>query len=184
MFKTKPILPSFTREDASGFGSLPLRLTSAAHVVAPIVQNEPNATQLHAPRRFETMFVSGKPLATADTWVLVGHTRSPMKTQMLSLKIAFALVTVAAFVATTRAQLPPDVKSDIGPDVPDRIRVRPGYRVTRAVAANKLPGGQDSEARFLQFSADGKTLYVSARHHGEIYALRDPDANGVYQTVT
>jgi glucose/arabinose dehydrogenase len=98
------------------------------------------------------------------------------------------LVTLSALVCvvstTTRAQLPPEVKSDLGPDVPDRIRVRPGYRVTRALAANKLPGGQDSEARFLQFSADGKTLYVSARHKGEIYALRDLDANGIYQSVT
>ena len=31
------------------------------------------------------------------------------------------------------------MKSDLGPDVPDRIRVRPGYRVTRAVAAGLVP---------------------------------------------
>lgn len=107
-----------------------------------------------------------------------------MKRPTILFTILSALLTVVQLCATSRAQLPPEIKSDIGPDVPARIRVRPGYRVTRAFPDGKLPGGQDSEARFLQFSADGKTLFVSARHRGEIYALRDPDANGVYQKLT
>jgi glucose/arabinose dehydrogenase len=37
--------------------------------------------------------------------------------------------------------------------------------------------------RFLQFSEDGKTLFVSSRDEGIIYSLKDPDADGVYQTV-
>jgi glucose/arabinose dehydrogenase len=90
-----------------------------------------------------------------------------------------ALTIVVTVASDASAQLPVSVRSDLGPDVPPNIRVRPGYRVTRA-----LPPGKIREARFLQFSADGKTLYISARREGEIYALRDPDANGVYQTVT
>jgi glucose/arabinose dehydrogenase len=70
------------------------------------------------------------------------------------------------------------LKSDVGPTVP-ALRVRPGYRVTRAVADKKLRG-----CRFLQFSEDGKTLFVSNGEAGSIYALRDPDADGVYQTIT
>ena len=45
------------------------------------------------------------------------------------------------------AQLPPDVKSDLGPDVP-AFKVRPGYRVTRA-----LPNKKVKNIRFIQFSA-------------------------------
>jgi glucose/arabinose dehydrogenase len=59
------------------------------------------------------------------------------------------------------------------------FRVRPGYRVTLAVAAGKLP-----EARFIQFSEDGKTLFVADRENGVVYALRDPDDKGAYQTMT
>jgi glucose/arabinose dehydrogenase len=79
-----------------------------------------------------------------------------------------------------QAQLPPDVKSDLGPNVPE-FKVRPGYRVTRVLPEHKLPA-----IRFIQFSEDGKTLFVANndRSSGCIYALRDPDADGVYQTVT
>jgi glucose/arabinose dehydrogenase len=70
------------------------------------------------------------------------------------------------------------LKSDLGPGVP-AFRVRPGYRLTVAVAPRKLAG-----SRFLQFSQDGKTLFVSDRENGDIYALRDPDENGVFQTIT
>jgi glucose/arabinose dehydrogenase len=76
------------------------------------------------------------------------------------------------------AQLPADVKSDLGPDVPV-FRVRPGYRVTRVVPNKALNG-----ARFLQFSEDGKTLFVSDIENGAIYALRDPDESGLYKTIT
>lgn len=86
---------------------------------------------------------------------------------------------LVALCATASAQLPKDVKSDLGPDVPADIRVRPGYRVTRAAAPKALRG-----ARFLQFSGDGKTLFVSDRRGDAIYALRDPDADGIYKTIT
>jgi glucose/arabinose dehydrogenase len=76
------------------------------------------------------------------------------------------------------AQLPPDIKSDVGADVP-QFRVRPGYRVTRAAAPDAL-----REARFLQFSEDGQTLFVSDRENGAIYALRNPDENGTFKTIT
>src|SRR4051812_9963557 len=78
------------------------------------------------------------------------------------------------------AQLPPDTKSDLGPAVP-AFRVRPGYRVTRALPPKV---SQLKDARFLEFSGDGKTLFLSQRRQGNILALRDPDDSGVYQTVT
>jgi glucose/arabinose dehydrogenase len=88
---------------------------------------------------------------------------------------------ILILAAHARAQLPDDLKSDLGPNVP-AFKVRPGYRVTRAVAPDALRW-----SRFLQFSADGKTLYVSGNERqrfGSIYALRDPDANGVFTRVT
>src|SRR5688572_32893008 len=89
--------------------------------------------------------------------------------------LAFFLFPPAAF-----AQLPTDLKdSDLGPGVP-AMRVRPGYRVTRAVPDKQLK----DEARFLEFSDDGKTLFVSFRDPGYILALRDPDADGVFKTST
>src|SRR4051794_26498079 len=98
------------------------------------------------------------------------------------MRISLIAVVVSLFVLLSLhaalAQLPPDVKSDLGPDVP-AIRVRPGYRVTRAVVKGKL-----RNVRFIQFAADGKTLFVSNREDGVVYALRDPDADGVFQTVT
>ena len=97
-------------------------------------------------------------------------------------RLILIVITVIAFSSASWAQLPNDVKSDLGPGVPEGFRVRPGYRVTVAFPRDKFPGR--AEARFLQFSGDGKTLFVSARHEGEIYALRDPDKDGVYQTVT
>src|SRR5947207_15994742 len=61
------------------------------------------------------------------------------------------------------AQLPADIKSDLGPNVPS-FKVRPDYRVTRAVAEKKL-----RNVRFLQFSQEGKTLFVSNPEDGVIY---------------
>src|SRR5881392_1989080 len=87
------------------------------------------------------------------------------------------LVLSSCAQAPAMAQLPPDLKSDLGPGVP-ALRVRPGYRVTRAVADKKL-----RNVRFLQFSQDGKTLFVSNGEDGVIYALSNPDADGVYQNV-
>src|SRR3954447_3372081 len=95
----------------------------------------------------------------------------------LSLVIALLLQS-ASMQGPAIAQLPPDVKSDIGPDVP-KFRVRPGYKGTRAVADKKL-----RNVRFLQFSQDGKMLFVSNREDGMIYLLRDPDGEGVFQTMT
>lgn len=82
--------------------------------------------------------------------------------------------------STALAQLPDGIKSDLGPDVPN-FKVRPGYRVTR-VSPVKTPGMRD--ARFMQFSGDGKTLYLSQRRDGSILAFRDPDETGLYKTVT
>jgi glucose/arabinose dehydrogenase len=83
------------------------------------------------------------------------------------------LATAAAF-----AQLPTDLKnSDLGPTVP-AMRVRPGYRVTRAVPDKQFK----EESRFLELSDDGKTLFVSFRDPGYILALRDVDADGVFKT--
>src|SRR3954468_8514372 len=76
------------------------------------------------------------------------------------------------------AQLPNGINSDLRPDVP-AFKVRPGYRVTRALPAKKI-----KNTRFLQFSEDGKTLFVSSREEGIIYSVKDPDADGMYQTVT
>src|SRR5262245_890849 len=93
-------------------------------------------------------------------------------------RLVFALMIVLAPLNYVRAQLPADLQSDLGPDMP-AFKVRPGYRVTRAAAPRAL-----REARFLQFSEDGKTLFVSDRENGAIYALRDPDADGIYRTIT
>src|SRR3954465_13231872 len=87
------------------------------------------------------------------------------------------LVAVLVTVFKASAQLPNGTQSDLGPDVPE-FKVRPGYRVSRALPAKKL-----RNIRFLQFSQDGKTLFVSNREDGEIFALREPDADGMYQKV-
>jgi glucose/arabinose dehydrogenase len=91
---------------------------------------------------------------------------------------ALVLLPIVLSPAPLPAQLPPDVKSDLGPGVPP-LKVRPGYRVTRALPDKVLK----QEARFLQFSGDGKTLYLSQREAGNILAVRDADADGVFQTV-
>ena len=70
-------------------------------------------------------------------------------------------------------------KSDLGPDVP-AFRVRPGYRVTRAVPSKYTL----RNSRFIEFSSDGKTLFLAEPRGGTILALRDPDADGVFQTIT
>jgi glucose/arabinose dehydrogenase len=90
--------------------------------------------------------------------------------------VLFFFLTVPAI-----AQLPPDLpNSELGPDVP-AFRVRPGYRVTRALPKNTP---LLRRARFIEFSSDSKTLYLSEWRAGTILALRNPDANGVYQSVT
>ncbi|HEX4123088.1 MAG TPA: PQQ-dependent sugar dehydrogenase [Tepidisphaeraceae bacterium] len=66
----------------------------------------------------------------------------------------------------------------VGPGVPAFV-VRPGYRVTMAVPRDKgIP-----QARFLTMDPKG-TLYISEPQHGTILACKDPDANGVFQTIT
>jgi glucose/arabinose dehydrogenase len=94
--------------------------------------------------------------------------------------LAIALLAIAMLPLQSLAQLPPDLKSDLGPGVPP-LRVRPGYRVTRALPDKFKPV---KNIRFIQFSQDGKTLFISDREEGAIYALRDPDSDGVYKTVT
>lgn len=91
----------------------------------------------------------------------------------------FFILAVTTLACPSFAQLPQDLKSDLGPDVPP-MRVRPGYRVTRAVPAKQWK----DESRFLEFSEDGKTLFVSFREAGNILALRDPDEAGVYKNIT
>src|SRR5215208_3062536 len=90
------------------------------------------------------------------------------------------VVWLICFSGVASAQLPSNIPSDVGPDVPP-FKVRPGYRVTRALP-EKVPGMRD--ARFIEFSGDGKTLFLSQRREGSILALRDPDDRGVYKTVT
>src|SRR4051794_7431769 len=98
---------------------------------------------------------------------------------------------LAGFSTVTFAQLPADLKSDLGPDVP-AFKVRPGYRVTRAVPDDAIRPGAAGRAttttsqptqaqrrvrrgaRFLQFSPDGKTLFLSQSENGTILALRNP----------
>ena len=98
---------------------------------------------------------------------------------MNTLRMFSCLVLASLLIASsTLAQLPADLKdSDLGPGVP-AMRVRPGYRVTRALPDKQLK----DESRFLEFSDDGKTLFVSFRDPGYILALRDPDADGVFKT--
>ncbi|HEX8524173.1 MAG TPA: PQQ-dependent sugar dehydrogenase [Tepidisphaeraceae bacterium] len=85
------------------------------------------------------------------------------------------LVAVTFLSASARAQLPPDLKSDLGEGVP-AFTVRPGYRVSRATAPKAL-----KEARFIEFSDDHKTLFVSQGRNGTIAALSEPDKDGVFQ---
>jgi glucose/arabinose dehydrogenase len=96
-------------------------------------------------------------------------------TRIIASSICFGLVSMLS--GSVLAQLPPDVKSDLGPEVP-AFKVRPGYRVTYA-----LPKGKLKNIRFLQFSEDGKTLFVSSREEGIIYALSNADKDGVFQNV-
>ncbi|HMB96183.1 MAG TPA: hypothetical protein VKK61_09110, partial [Tepidisphaeraceae bacterium] len=95
-------------------------------------------------------------------------------------KIASALFVLIGLSSVAWAQLPADTKSDLGPDVPAFL-VRPGFRVTRAFPKDKL-----REARFIQFSEDGKTLYVSqgGAENEKIVALSEPDNDGVFQKMT
>ena len=99
---------------------------------------------------------------------------------MNSMKCFLTLMIGLLVASQVSAQLPAGLKSDLGDNVP-AFKVRPGYRVTRALPEHKLP-----HIRFIQFSEDGKTLFISDndRTDGCIYALRDPDENGVFQTVT
>ena len=69
----------------------------------------------------------------------------------------------------------PAPQESLGPGVP-AFTVRPGYRVT--LAADNI-----DTARFLAFDDKG-TLFVAQPNRGIILALRDPDANGVYQHTT
>ncbi|HVT90491.1 MAG TPA: hypothetical protein VHD56_16675 [Tepidisphaeraceae bacterium] len=95
-----------------------------------------------------------------------------------------ALSGILLLAKAALAQLPDGIKSDLGPDVP-AFKVRPGYRVTRALPPN-TPRDVVKAIRFIQFSQDGKTLYIANndRTDGAIYALRNPDATGMYKTIT
>lgn len=60
-------------------------------------------------------------------------------------------------------------------EVPDGVWVRDGYKLTVAVDTLKSP-------RFLAYGPD-KTLYVSVPKEGKVYACKDSDGNGSYETV-
>src|SRR4051812_35700254 len=90
-----------------------------------------------------------------------------------------SIVCALLAAAPALAQLPDGIASDLGENVP-AFKVRPGYRVTRALPDKSLK----QDARFLQFSSDNKTLFLSQREVGTILALRDPDESGVFKTVT
>jgi glucose/arabinose dehydrogenase len=93
------------------------------------------------------------------------------------MKTVFALM-VISLTCTSFGQLPAEVKSNLGPNVP-AFKVRPGYRVTRVVPDRAL-----RDVRFIQFSEDGNTLFVSDRENGVVYALRHLDEDGMYKTIT
>src|SRR5262245_54320466 len=103
---------------------------------------------------------------------------SPCMKPILQLPIVIIILLIAPPPAD--AQVPATLpSSDLGPTVP-QFKVRPGYRVTRALP-EKHPLLRD--ARFIEFSSDGKTLLLSQRREGNILALRDPDSEGMYKTI-
>ena len=61
-------------------------------------------------------------------------------------------------------------------EVPQGIWVRPGYRLSVAENTIKLP-------RFMKVGPEG-TLYVSVPTDGVIYALRDRNRDGYFETKT
>jgi glucose/arabinose dehydrogenase len=79
-----------------------------------------------------------------------------------------AILSILAAVACSPAAEPDRT-------VPNGIRVRDGYRLTVAEATLRLP-------RFMKFGADG-TLYVSVPTDSTIYACRDRDGDGYFETV-
>jgi glucose/arabinose dehydrogenase len=69
------------------------------------------------------------------------------------------------------------VCSDISAqEVPPGVWVRPGFNLSIAESSIKAP-------RFMEFDSKG-TLYVSVPREGKIYACRDKDGDGKYETVT
>src|SRR5262245_59740506 len=112
-----------------------------------------------------------------------------MKPALLVPLLLIGLVAMPAL-----AQLPDGIASDLGDGVPPQIKVRPGYRLTRAVvdeaaikpSATQQSGGRRIRrgVRFLQFSPDGKTLYLSQSDAGSILALSDVNNDGVFQKVS
>ncbi|MEX0776689.1 MAG: PQQ-dependent sugar dehydrogenase [Phycisphaeraceae bacterium] len=62
-----------------------------------------------------------------------------------------------------------------GPGVP-AFTVRPGYRVT--LAAERV-----GEGRFIEFDDKG-TLYLAGIRNGKVWAWKDKDGDGVYETET
>src|SRR4051812_30886434 len=97
-------------------------------------------------------------------------------------RLILALLACLTLVTDARAQLPDGLKSDLGPGVPN-MKVRPGYRVTRAIPET-VKELRNRDARFMEFSGDGKTLFMSQKRDGTILAFRDADGDGVYRTVT
>lgn len=86
--------------------------------------------------------------------------------------IFVAALTLFTTFSCFAAELP---HGEVGPGVPP-FWVRPGYKVT--LVASGL-----TEARFLEFG-EGETLFVSQPNHGKVVMLRNPDANGMYKSVT
>ncbi|MFT5188899.1 MAG: glucose/arabinose dehydrogenase [Verrucomicrobiales bacterium] len=89
-----------------------------------------------------------------------------MKTNASLLQLSAILLASSFFTPT----------SSTAEEVPDGVWVREGYKLTVAVDALKSP-------RFLAFGPNN-TLYVSTPKEGKVYACKDADGNGSYESMT
>lgn len=93
---------------------------------------------------------------------------------MITLRaLAASIALVASTVAFGQATSP--TTGQVGPKVPP-FTVRPGYRVD-------LAAGDLGEARFIEFSADKKFLYLSQPKNASIQTLQDPEGDGTYELI-
>lgn len=90
-----------------------------------------------------------------------------------TLVVSASLAGLTSSFAAAQSTAP--AKGDVGLDVPS-FQVRPGYRVD-------LAAGDLGESRFMQFSADGKSLYLSQPKNASIQTLQDPEGDGTFELV-
>lgn len=88
--------------------------------------------------------------------------------EFLAVFVSLAFATIAA----AQVDLP---KGEVGDGVP-AFTVRPGYRVD-------LAAGDLGEARFIEFSSDGKRLYLSQPKSATILTLEDPEGDGTFEPI-